>query len=255
MNFPLRLLSLGSWIEALPRLFVEVVGSELIEFGMKGMQTTKDASGFQVTQLTAINVAKAVTILCLITLAIIYGVHDQRQVIYLCLHVSYCLWWMVEQWLFPLRREQIFTEKVGLPIFIVVLLFVGVFYALPGYFAFTNPHPITYLTIAIALPLYIFGSLINTGADVQKMVAKDMGVGLVKEGVWRSVRHVNYLGDLMRYTSFSIVAGSLWAFLLPGVITLLYLQRINQKEKSMAAKYPDFATYQESSSRLLPWIW
>lgn len=219
------------------------------------MTTTTDSSGFQVTQLTAINVAKFVTILCLIVLALIYGINEVRQVIYLSLHISYCLWWLLEQWLFPQRRQQLFTEKIGILTLIVVILFVGVFYSLPGYLAFINPNPISYLTITIALPLYIFGSLINTGADVQKMVAKSLAEGLVKDGIWRSVRHVNYLGDLMRYTSFSVIAGNLWAFLLPGIITLLYLQRINQKEKSMSAKYPEFAAYQKNSSRLIPWIW
>ena len=219
------------------------------------METATNSSGFKVTQLTAINVAKIVTIFCLVTFALIYGINDARQVIYLCLHISYCLWWLLEQWLFPQRRQQLFTEKVGISTLIFVLLFIGVFYALPGYLAFTNPNPISYLTIAIALPLYIFGSLINTGADVQKMVAKSKESGLVKDGIWRSVRHVNYLGDLMRYTSFSVMAGELWAFLLPGVIALLYLQRINQKEEAMAAKYSEFTTYQRNSSRLLPWIW
>ncbi|MBD1912671.1 MULTISPECIES: DUF1295 domain-containing protein [unclassified Leptolyngbya] len=219
------------------------------------MQTSTPSLGLQVTQLTAINVAKAITILCLITLALIYGIHDQRQVIYLCLHISYCGWWLLEQWLFPQRRQQIFTDKIGLATFLVVLLFVGVFYALPGYFTFINPNPIPYGAVAVALPLYIFGTLINTAADVQKMIAKDMGASLVNDGIWRSVRHVNYLGDLMRYTSFSVISGSVWAFLLPGVIFLLYLQRITQKEQSMAAKYPDFAAYQQSSTRLFPLIW
>ncbi len=219
------------------------------------METTTKSVGFQVTQLTALNIAKIVTIFCLIGLALIYGINNYRQVIYLCLHVSYCLWWLLEQWLFPERRQQIFTEKVGISTLIVVILFVGVFYSLPGYLAFTNSNPLSYLTVAIALPLYIFGSLINTAADVQKMVAKSKGSGLVKDGIWRAVRHVNYLGDLMRYSSFSVIAGSLWAFTLPGFVLLLYLQRISQKEEAMAAKYSEFAAYQEKSDRLLPWIW
>lgn len=219
------------------------------------MQTSEPISGFRVTELTAINTAKVITILCLIALAILYGVRDFRQAIYLCIHISYCSWWLLEQWLFPQRRQQIFTAKIGLVPFIVALLFVGVFYALPGYLAFVNPNPIAYSTIAVALPLFIFGSLVNTAADVQKMTAKSMGAGLVSNGIWRSVRHVNYLGDLMRYTSFSIVAGSLWAFLLPLTILLLYVQRIAQKEQAMTAKYPDFATYQQNSTRLLPWLW
>lgn len=219
------------------------------------MQTSTPFLAFPVTELTAINVAKTITILCLITLVFIYGIHDQRQVIYLCLHISYCCWWLLEQWLFPQRRQQIFTDKVELPTFLVVLSFVGVFYALPGYFAFTNPNPIAYATVAVALPLYIFGSLINTAADIQKTTAKSMGGTLVKDGIWRSVRHVNYFGDLMRYTSFSVVSGSAWAFLLPVMILLLYLQRISQKEQSMTDKYSDFAEYQQSSTRLFPFIW
>ncbi len=219
------------------------------------MQTSTPSAGFQVTELTAINVAKVITILCLIALSLIHGIHDQRQVIYLCLHISYCSWWLLEQGLFPQRRQQIFTDRIGLSTFIAVLLFVGVFYALPGWLAFVNPEPMSYWAIAIALPLYIFGSLINSTADIQKMTAKSMGAGLVNDGIWRSVRHVNYLGDLMRYTSFSVVSGSLWAFLLPAVILLLYLQRITQKEQAMSDKYSDFAAYQQSSSRLIPWIW
>lgn len=219
------------------------------------MTTQTKFSGFQVTQLVAINVAKVITIICLIGLAIVYGIYDQRQVIYLSLHISYCCWWLLEQRLFPTRRQQIFTERADLATFIVIILFVGVFYALPGYFAFTNPQPISYLTVAIALPLYIFGSLINTAADVQKMVAKEMGASLVQDGIWRFLRHINYLGDIMRYASFSVIAGSLWAFLLPLVIVLLYVQRIFQKETSMMSKYPEFADYQKSSSRLIPWIW
>jgi protein-S-isoprenylcysteine O-methyltransferase Ste14 len=219
------------------------------------MQTSTSSEGFQATELTAINIAKVITIICVVALAAIYGIHDWRQVIYMCLHIGYCCWWLLEQWLFPQRSQQIFTDKIGAVPFVSILLFVGVLYALPAYFAFTNPEPIDYVTVGLALPLYMFGTLINTAADVQKMTAKSMGAGLVNDGIWRNLRHVNYLGDLMRYTSFSIVAGSLWAFLLPGTVLVLYLQRIAKKEQSMAAKYPDFASYQQTSSRLLPWIW
>lgn len=219
------------------------------------MQKTIDLSSLQITQLTAINIAKVITIVCLISLAVFYGCHDLRQVLYLCLHISYCLWWLLEQWLFPQRRQHIFTEKVGISPLVFTLLFVGVFYAFPGYLAFINPHPIGYSSVAIALPLYIFGSLINTGADIQKMTAKTMGATLVSDGVWRLVRHPNYLGDLLRYTSFSVLSGSWWAFPFIGVIISLYLQLIPQREQAMATKYSEFAAYQQSTNRLIPRIW
>ena len=206
-------------------------------------------------QLTAINTAKVLTIVLLLVLAAVIGVHDMRQVIYLSLHISYCLWWLLEQWLFPERRRQLFREPVGLVGFAFALLFIGVLYSLPGLLAFLNPVPIAPAAVALALGLFSFGSLINASADVQTTTAKAMGAGLVSDGIWRRVRHVNYLGDLLRYLSFAVVAGNGWAYLVPGLVLLIYLQRIGAKEAQMAAKYPEFRAYQQRSARLLPGLW
>ena len=207
------------------------------------------------TQLTAINSAKLLTVALLLVLAAVVGVRGMRQVIYLSLHISYCLWWLLEQWLFPERRRQLFSERVGVAGFAGALLFIGVLYSLPGLLAFLNPAPISNAAVALALGLFSFGSLINTGADVQKTTAKALGAGLVSDGIWRRVRHVNYLGDLLRYLSFAVVAGNAWAYLVPGLVLLIYLQRIGLKEQQMAAKYPAFTAYQQRSSRLLPGLW
>jgi protein-S-isoprenylcysteine O-methyltransferase Ste14 len=218
------------------------------------MEDTEELITSKVTQLTAINTAKVITVICLIGCAIVFGVHNFRQVIYLCLHISYCTWWLLEQWFYPQRR-QLFNEPIGLIGFISALVFVGIFYAMPGYFAFTNPTPLGLITVAIALPLYIFGSLINASADVQKMIAKQVNPGLVKDNIWRFSRNINYFGDILRYLSFSVVAGSIWAYLVPTSIAILYIQRILQKEQQMASKYPEFAEYQRSTSRFIPFIW
>lgn len=207
------------------------------------------------TQLTAINWAKAITIALICILILLFGISGQRQILYACMHISYCLWWLIEQKIYPDRRQQIFTEKVGAGGFIAALLIVGVFYTLPAFLAFTNPTDLSLITTAIAIPLFYFGSLINTAADIQKSTAKTAGVGLVRTGVWSGVRHVNYTGDLMRYLSFSVVAGSIWAFLVPLSILLLYIQRIQVKEASMRMKYKDFIDYKLKSFRLIPGIW
>lgn len=218
------------------------------------MQNTVNVEKSGVTALKAINVAKVITIICLIAFAVVFGISDWRQVIYMCLHVSYCLWWLLEQWLFP-ARQKIFNEPIGIGSLSFALLIVGFFYALPGYLAFTNPTPLSMATGAIALCLYIFGSLINATADVQKLTAKQFQVGLVSDNIWRFSRNINYFADLLRYLSFSVVAGSVWAYLVPGYIFIFYLWRISQKEQAMSAKYPDYSAYQQSSSRLIPFIW
>lgn len=216
---------------------------------------TPAAQSTPFTQLQAINLAKMITILLLIGFAIAFGVSGMRQVIYLCLHIGYCVWWLLEQWLYPERRKVIFNEPINLFGVFSIVLFVGVFYAFPGWLAFTNPEPISLWVVGISLPLYFFGSLINTSADVQKLTAKQQGVGLVRDGVWRFARHINYYGDLLRYLSFSIVAGSPFAYLLPATVALLYWQRIQMRECSLLEKYPDYRDYQQVSKKLIPFIW
>ncbi|MGA9383065.1 MAG: DUF1295 domain-containing protein [Phormidium sp.] len=218
------------------------------------MENTESLVTSKVTQLTAINTAKVLTTFCLIGFAVVFGVHNLRQVIYLCLHISYCTWWLLEQWFYPQRR-QFFNEPVNAIGFISITAIVGFFYAMPGYFAFTNPIPLALTTVGIALPLYIFGSLINTSADVQKMTAKQFEAGLVKDNIWRFSRNINYFGDILRYLSFSVVAGSIWAYLVPVSIAILYIQRMLQKEQQMAVKYPEYEEYKRSTSRFIPFIW
>jgi hypothetical protein len=65
------------------------------------MQNTVNTERTGVTQLTALNTAKVLTSVCLVAFAVVFGLQDLRQVIYLCLHVSYCLWWLLEQWFYP----------------------------------------------------------------------------------------------------------------------------------------------------------
>jgi len=208
-----------------------------------------------VSQLTAINIAKMITIAIVIGLIALVGITDQRQILYACMHISYCAWWLLEQRIYPERRTFLFQEKVG-PIGLTsAILIIGVFYSLPAFLAFFNSNPLTIAATASAVPLFYFGSLINTSADVQKMTAKTMGRSLVNDGIWSQIRHVNYSGDLMRYLSFAVIAGSAWAFLVPLAIAALYLQRMNEKEKLMVEKYADFATYRQQTKRLIPWIW
>ncbi len=207
------------------------------------------------TQLTAINWAKIVTIALIFLLIRLFGIDGQRQILYACMHISYCMWWLLEQKIYPDRCRQIFTEKVDTFGFIAILLIVGIFYTLPAFLAFTNPAELSITSTAIAIPLFYFGSLINTAADIQKSTSKAVGIGLVRTGIWSGIRHVNYTGDLMRYLSFSVIAGSLWAFLVPLSILLLYLQRIRDKENSMKTKYQDFSDYKLKSFRLIPGVW
>ncbi len=196
---------------------------------MTNSTDTPTRSAGVLSAMQAINIAKVTTIVGLVVPALLLGLQTPRVVLYLSLHVSYCVWWLLEQQLFPERSRQLFTERLGPAAVVLAVAYVGVFYCLPGWLAMANPVPLSSLTAALGIVLYLFGSLINTGADIQKMTARQLGEGLVCDGIWRRVRHVNYLGDLLRYSSFAVIAGSAWAWLLPASVLLLYLQRIERK--------------------------
>ena len=119
------------------------------------------------TRNTSVNVAKVVTILCLLALPLFYAVHT-RQAAYLALQVSYCVWYLMKQ---AIMREPVFKERDSLLDAIQVVAIVGVFYALPGWLAFMNPEPVGDAILAASIALFFFGSVINSSADVQKTTA------------------------------------------------------------------------------------
>jgi protein-S-isoprenylcysteine O-methyltransferase Ste14 len=207
------------------------------------------------TTMQGLNIAKVTTIVGLVLPALVLQLSSLRLTVYLTLHIAYCVWWLLEQWLFPERGRQLFTERLGPVGLVLVVLYVGIFYCLPGWLAMANPAALGSTALVGGLLLYIYGSLINTAADVQKGTAKTLGATLVRDGIWRRLRHVNYLGDLLRYASFAVIAGSPWAWLLPASVLLLYVPRILSKEQAMQRKYPGYAAYEAASWRLLPGLW
>jgi hypothetical protein len=106
----------------------------------------------------------------------------------------------------------------------VVVLYVGIFHALPGWLAMANDKALQPLTIALGLSFYIFGSLLNTAADVKKGTAKELGATLVADGAW----------------------------LQPASVLALYLPRMIRKEAAMAERYPGFEAYRQSGWWLVP---
>ena len=84
--------------------------------------------------------------------ALFLGLDSPRVVIYLSLHLSYCLWWLLEAVLFPWRSRQLFTGLVQPLQAVAVVLYVGVFYALPGWLAMAMTSPCSHLRSPLGSP-------------------------------------------------------------------------------------------------------
>jgi protein-S-isoprenylcysteine O-methyltransferase Ste14/uncharacterized protein YndB with AHSA1/START domain len=199
------------------------------------------------TRNVSVNIAKVVTLLCLMSLPFLYEVHA-RQAVYLAMHISYCAWYLLKQ---VILRETVFRERDSALELVQVVAIVGVFYALPGYLAFRNPLSVSNLALAGSVTLFFFGSMINSGADVQKITALRLRPGLITDGFWALSRNINYFGDLLRYSAFALLSGSAWSWLVVLVVLGISVDRMRKKARSLS-RYPDYPAYRGSVPALLP---
>jgi protein-S-isoprenylcysteine O-methyltransferase Ste14 len=91
-------------------------------------------------------------------------------------------------------------------------------------------------------------------ADAQKYFTLRLQHGLTTDGMFRYVRHPNYLGEMMIYGSFALMV---WHWL-PFVVLAwvwggLFAVNVSLKEASMS-RYPDWEQYKRHTWSLLPLV-
>jgi Protein of unknown function (DUF1295) len=89
-------------------------------------------------------------------------------------------------------------------------------------------------------------------ADAQKFFTLRVKRGLITDGMYRYVRHPNYLGEMMIYGSFALMV---WHWLpvmvLAWVWVGMFAVNMTLKEASMS-RYPEWTQYKKRSWWLLP---
>ena len=107
-------------------------------------------------------------------------------------------------------------------------------------------------TLAGATVLYVLGVVLMMASDAQKFFTLKVRRGLITDGFFARVRHPNYLGEMMLYASFAVVAGH-W---IPWVVLAwvwggVFVPNMLRKEASMA-RHPGWAAYRARTGFLLP---
>ena len=101
------------------------------------------------------------------------------------------------------------------------------------------------------MTLFFFGSVINSGADVQKITVLRLRPGLITDGFWALSRNINYFGDLMRYSAFAILSGSAWSWLVVLIVLGISVDHMRKKVQSLL-RYPEYTAYRGNVPALLP---
>ncbi len=168
---------------------------------------------------------------------------------YLALHGSYGLVWLLKELTFPDPGWQTRVSLGGaLSSFAAVL---GPYWLAPVLLT-TQRLEQPPAVLAGASVLYALGVVLMVGADAQKYFVLKARRGLITDGFFARTRNPNYLGEMMLYASFAVVAGH-WApwLVLACVWSALFFPNMWRKDASMA-RYPEWAAYTARTGLLLP---
>lgn len=199
--------------------------------------------------ITAINAHKALVVPVVLALMWRYGNWSTEAFLYLAVHGSYALCWLVKSATFPDRR---FDEEKP---FLVGVLFVFVplasYYAAP-YLLISRRVEQPPWMLGLVLFLSISGVFLHFVSDAQKHYTLKLQPGLIEEGLFARTRNPNYLGEILIYTAFALMAAHWLPFAVLGCwIFGFFLRNMMAKDRSLS-RHPGFAAYRGRSGLLIP---
>jgi protein-S-isoprenylcysteine O-methyltransferase Ste14 len=93
---------------------------------------------------------------------------------------------------------------------------------------------------------------LHFASDAQKHFVLKVQPGLIEDGFFARCRNTNYLGEVLIYLSFAMVAMHWLPYVVLAVFGLaVFLPNMRKKDQSLA-RYPGFGAYRERSGLLLP---
>jgi steroid 5-alpha reductase family enzyme len=195
-----------------------------------------------------INLHKALTFLVIFALMVAYQNFTIGPWVYLALHGTYGLMWLLKDRIYPDKQwEQEIPVGMGIFTFGMLLLYWVAPFILIGSGS-EPPLPL----VAAAISINLMGVFLHYASDAQKYYTLKYRPGLITEGFFARCRNTNYLGEILIYLSFAMLAQHWLPFLiLAGFSAGMFLPNMRKKDQSLS-RYPEFADYKARSGFLLP---
>jgi len=176
--------------------------------------------------------------------------------VYLAMHGSYGIVWLIKDVAFPDPNWQ---KKITVGGAINAFLFVLGPYWLFGWLLIAKvsqpDYPVSeYAWYCLCMSLCILGSVIMIAADAQKFYTLRIKRGLITDGMYRYIRHPNYLGEIIVYGSFALMVWHWIPVLILAWIWIgLFAVNMLMKEASMS-RYSEWDAYKKRTWWLIPFL-
>ena len=172
--------------------------------------------------------------------------------IYLALHGSYGIMWVLKSMIFPDK-----TWEAKCSIWYGLYIWGGLtLYWISPFIIMAIPVYNSPMYLGLIIAIFSMGIFFHYAADMQKHAYLKLNPGkLITEGLMARCRNTNYFGELCIYLSFALLSCH-W---IPIVVLVLFmiiiwLPNMRRKDKSLS-RYPDYEDYKKRSSLIIPFIW
>lgn len=203
---------------------------------------------------SVINFQKGGTALFVAALMWRYQNFSPASWVYLALHGSYGLCWLLKDRAFPDRRWETRVTLGGA--FMTFAMVLGPYWVLP-YLLISNvlgpEHSQPSMPLmALCIALHTLGIALMLSADCQKHFSLALAPGLITTGMYRRIRYPNYLGEMMIYGAYGLMVRHwlAWAILV-WVWLAVFLVNMIASDASLA-RYPGWPDYAARTGRILP---
>lgn len=155
--------------------------------------------------------------------------------VYLSLHGSYGIIWILKDKVFP---DKAFQVKIGTLELIVISLILAGYYMM-GFTMVTriaNNDPSDERVFACFFS-YVIGVVLMTGTDIQKYVHLTFKKELISNHFLATNRNTNFLGEMLIYFSFAAISNEAIGYIVLLLVwSTVFVSRIWLKERSLMKK-------------------
>jgi protein-S-isoprenylcysteine O-methyltransferase Ste14 len=210
-------------------------------------EAKEEIPGMQVG--TYIDLHKALLIPVVLALMGYYHNWSTDAFVYLGMHGSYSLLWLIKQRTYrDVRFDQRIAPWQGL---LFVFLPLAGYYVAP-YLLISRHISVPPALVGLAVFAFTIGVFLHYVSDAQKYYTLQQRKGLIREGLFGRMRNPNYLGEILIYLSYAILSMHWLPFVIvAGWVFGFFARNMAAKDRSLS-RHPGFEDYRKSSGLLFP---
>lgn len=199
-----------------------------------------------------IDTHKGATSVAILMMMAVYNQWENSTAwVYLALHGTYGILWVLKSSVFP---DKTWERKTGWGYGLYIWAGLTLYWIAPWILTSKGVQAPPWF-LGLCISLYILGIFLHFTTDMQKHThLKLKPENLITDGMMARSRNLNYFGELLIYLGFGLLTMH-WApiVVLALYIVIIWVPNMRRKDQSLA-RYPEFEDYQRWSKFFVPFL-